>query len=292
MGIGNNIKEQRTKLGLTQKDVADKLNVTAQAVSRWENEDVEPSIDTLKQLSSLFNVSLDEFLNNDYTPEKVEPHSEEAVEEIPPAPVTAVSAEPMGVCTSCGKQYPTSQLKTRSRRGKGRHTEGPYCPNCWNAIQTARNIQKDYEAKEHAKKVSFRRILGYVLGLAAFAVLFGISVAMAMNSGDTDWMIVGAVAGVCAYFIIACALLGDNLVTNCFSTIAGFGIKFPGIIFTLDLNGIISFILIKILFGIISFIISGIMLIAACLISGAFAIIYYPYILVISYKHPEDIDFD
>ncbi|MDE5547340.1 MAG: hypothetical protein K2I88_07735, partial [Anaeroplasmataceae bacterium] len=105
-----------------------------------------------------------------------------------------------------------------------------------------------------------------------------------------DWMIVGA--GVCAYFIIACALLGDNLVTNCFSTIAGFGIKFPGIIFTLDLNGIISLILIKVLFGIITIIISALAFIAACLISGALAVVYYPYILVISYKHPEDIDFD
>ncbi|MDE7385353.1 MAG: helix-turn-helix domain-containing protein, partial [Anaeroplasmataceae bacterium] len=210
MGIGNNIKEQRTKLGLTQKDVADKLNVTAQAVSRWENEDVEPSIDTLKQLSSLFNVSLDEFLNNDYSPEKEvsnEPTtSEEVAAEIPAEPV---STEPMGVCSGCGKQYPLSQLKTRSRR-VGRHTrhEGPYCPNCWNAIQTARREQRDYEAQEHQKKVRFRRILGYILGLAAFAVLFGISVAMALNSSDNDWMIVGAVAGVCAYFIIACALLG------------------------------------------------------------------------------------
>lgn len=290
MGIGNNIKEQRTKLGLTQKDVADKLNVTAQAVSRWENEDVEPSIDTLKQLSSLFNVSLDEFLNNDYTPEKETPHLEEVAAE---TQVEPVSTEPMGVCSGCGKQYPTSQLKTRSRR-VGRHTrhEGPYCPNCWNAISSARREQMDYEAKEHAKKVRFRRILGYVLGLAAFAFLFGISVAMAMNSSDNDWMIIGAVAGVCAYFIIACALLGDNLVTSCFSTIAGFGIKFPGIIFTLDINGIIFLILVKILFGIISIIISALALIAACLISGAFAIVYYPYILVISYKHPEDIDFD
>ncbi|MDE5856223.1 MAG: helix-turn-helix domain-containing protein, partial [Anaeroplasmataceae bacterium] len=223
MGIGNNIKEQRTKLGLTQKDVADKLNVTAQAVSRWENEDVEPSIDTLKQLSSLFNVSLDEFLNNDYTPEKEVTNETSNLEEVAAETrVEPVSTEPMGVCSSCGKQYPASQLKTRSRR-VGRRTlqEGPYCPSCWNAIQVARREQRSYEEKEHAKKVRFRRILGYILGLVAFAVLFGISVAMAMNSSDNDWMIIGAVAGVCAYFIIACALLGDNLVTSCFSTIAG-----------------------------------------------------------------------
>ena len=289
MGIGNNIKEQRSKLGLTQKDVAEKLNVTAQAVSRWENEDVEPSIDTLKQLSSLFNVSLDEFLNNNYEQGKESTPSEEIAEEIVEKPAPTV---PMGVCSSCGKQYPASQLSTRSHR-VGRHTrqEGPYCPSCWNAIQKARREHLDYEAAEHAKKVRFRRILGYLLGLCAFGVLFGLSIAMALNSNDNTWMAVGAVAGVCAYFIIACSLLGDNLVTSCFTTIAGFGIKFPGIIFTLDFDGIVFLILVKVLFGIISLIISFFAFITACIISGLLAIVYYPYILVISYNHPEDIDF-
>lgn len=41
--ISDNIKNQRTKKGLTQKDLADRLHVTPQAISRWEKGDVEPS---------------------------------------------------------------------------------------------------------------------------------------------------------------------------------------------------------------------------------------------------------
>ena len=41
MTIGNNIKRLRIKKGLTQKDLADKIHVTFQAVSRWENNLVE-----------------------------------------------------------------------------------------------------------------------------------------------------------------------------------------------------------------------------------------------------------
>lgn len=60
MGIGLKIKEYRTKAGLTQKDLADELHVTYQAVSRWENDDAEPSFDMLKDLCRILNCSTDD----------------------------------------------------------------------------------------------------------------------------------------------------------------------------------------------------------------------------------------
>ena len=60
--IGNNIKRLRTERGMTQKALADKLFVSAQAVSRWENNEVEPSITTLTELAKIFGVSADEIL--------------------------------------------------------------------------------------------------------------------------------------------------------------------------------------------------------------------------------------
>ena len=43
--IGNNIKKLRMQRGMTQKNLADLLFVSPQAVSRWENNEVEPSLD-------------------------------------------------------------------------------------------------------------------------------------------------------------------------------------------------------------------------------------------------------
>ena len=60
MGVGPKIKELRNKAGLTQKDLADQLHVTYQAVSRWENDDAEPSIGTLKEMCGILNCSIDE----------------------------------------------------------------------------------------------------------------------------------------------------------------------------------------------------------------------------------------
>jgi len=52
----------RTKLGLSQDELAEKVFVTRQAVSRWENGDTIPNTETLKLLSRLYNVSINTLL--------------------------------------------------------------------------------------------------------------------------------------------------------------------------------------------------------------------------------------
>lgn len=58
------IIELRTKKGLTQEELAGKLSVTRQAVSRWEMGETTPNVETLKQLSSMFNVSINTLLGS------------------------------------------------------------------------------------------------------------------------------------------------------------------------------------------------------------------------------------
>lgn len=61
--IGKFIKEIRQNNNLTQKELADKLGVTYQAVSKWENGKNIPDIATLKLISEEFNVNIDEILS-------------------------------------------------------------------------------------------------------------------------------------------------------------------------------------------------------------------------------------
>lgn len=56
------ILELRTKHGLSQDELAEKVFVTRQAVSRWENGETTPNTDTLKLLSRLFDVSINTLL--------------------------------------------------------------------------------------------------------------------------------------------------------------------------------------------------------------------------------------
>ena len=56
--------ELRTRRGLSQDMLAERLFVTRQAVSRWENGETVPNIETLKQLSKLFDVSINTLLGS------------------------------------------------------------------------------------------------------------------------------------------------------------------------------------------------------------------------------------
>lgn len=61
--FGSFIKEIRKKNNLTQKDLADKYNVTYQAVSKWENNKNMPDISLIKQMSEDFNISMEDIID-------------------------------------------------------------------------------------------------------------------------------------------------------------------------------------------------------------------------------------
>lgn len=60
--IGKRIAEQRRSKGLTQDDIAERLGVSAQAVSKWENDISYPDISLLVPLAELLGVSVDQLL--------------------------------------------------------------------------------------------------------------------------------------------------------------------------------------------------------------------------------------
>lgn len=63
--IGQFIKQIRKDNKLTQKELADKLGVTYQAVSKWENGKNVPDISILKEMSKMFNIDIDEILDGE-----------------------------------------------------------------------------------------------------------------------------------------------------------------------------------------------------------------------------------
>lgn len=64
MNLGNKITELRKQLNLSQEELAEKVGVTRQTISKWELEETTPDINQAKKLSNIFNISLDELTNN------------------------------------------------------------------------------------------------------------------------------------------------------------------------------------------------------------------------------------
>lgn len=75
MEIGKKLKNARIEAGLTQEKAAEKIDVSRQTISNWENEKSYPDIISAIALSDLYSVSLDELLKGD---QKMAEHLEES----------------------------------------------------------------------------------------------------------------------------------------------------------------------------------------------------------------------
>ena len=75
MEIGKKLKNARIEAGLTQEKAAEKIDVSRQTISNWENEKLYPDINSVIALSDLYSVSLDELLKGD---QKMAEHLEES----------------------------------------------------------------------------------------------------------------------------------------------------------------------------------------------------------------------
>ena len=65
MEIGKKLKDARIHSGFTQEVVAEKINVSRQTISNWENEKSYPDIISVIELSNLYCISLDDLLKGD-----------------------------------------------------------------------------------------------------------------------------------------------------------------------------------------------------------------------------------
>ena len=69
MTLGQRIQELRRQAGLTQEQLAERMGVTRQAVSKWESDGGVPELDTLIAMSRLFHVTIGQLLGVEEAPQ-------------------------------------------------------------------------------------------------------------------------------------------------------------------------------------------------------------------------------
>lgn len=81
MNLGENLLKARKSSSLSQEEVAEKLGVSRQTISKWELNETLPDIRQSKKLASLYHLSLDELIDFDFDLKEIERIIEKTTEE-------------------------------------------------------------------------------------------------------------------------------------------------------------------------------------------------------------------
>ena len=282
MTLGQKLKKLRIDKNLTQKDLADQLHVTFQTVSKWENDENEPDIATLKELAKLYGCSVDYLINEDEIVQKEEqPASTQTV---------VIHQKEMHVCEYCKKDIPEDDLEisrvcTRpaGRGHAAEYRQALYHKECFVQLTKERQEAAKREKAARAsrgKKLSFGwgiagGVVAFVIALLVFLMAPDVKVAVHPALGVLYSVLIGYGIFAMLYCIISGSYIGEVFVWC-----ASLSIKFPGIIFSWDLGGIIWLIWMKVLFAVLGFLIGILALLFAIVLSALLGGFSFPFVLI------------
>ena len=278
--IGNQIKKLRMEHNMTQKQLADQLFVSAQAVSRWENEEVEPSVSTITEMAKIFGVSTDVIFGVSEKPE-----GEPAEPTPPPEPEVIVKTEyvykeqkpVLAVCEQCNRPIYVGDEIVRRTSCRRVHT---FCREC-DTINQKRRHEAAVSEGVRLRKHSFA--WGTVGALAVLGIMLGIVISQKM----TSLIPLAIILPIAAFTLISCWILQNNFIGDLMETITGWGIRLPGVIFSLDLEGIVWLLTVKLALWILGILGTIFLWALALSIGGALSLFVYPFAIQKNIQHPE-----
>ena len=276
---GTKIAELRAANKMTQAELGAMLNVTSQAVSKWENGLSEPDIESIRKICEIFNITFDEFFG-------VESKSEESSD---PTPTGAVVLAYCDVCdkplynpkeyqvsiedgiqhTTCLDCVPKKEEMKRKAQQEKIDKENKAREEL---LARERKVRQDNEMRD-VKKGLLWGILGGI-GLAAIALI--VTVTAQENVGI---IIAGGVLGLYGGYAMLTQFIWINSVWDVFGFFLR-TLKLPGVIFTLDIEGLLFLIFVKVLGAILSAIFSVILFIIGFIVTWIYAMIIFPFALI------------
>ncbi len=261
--LGGKIVMLRKSRGLTQADVGALLNISYQAVSKWERDESRPDFETLSKIAQFFNVSVSYFEKDGVATQPQSGKEDVIVEDV------------IGICTVCGKALRKDDVGARAPR--------LLCKAC--AERTKRIQQqrvdaiKQQEAKKRKEeeqarimrwdKIKRSRNKGLIWAAVITGIILFIGViSMIANTKDAGAIALGTGIAIIFAYPFVSQLFWDGAVVEC-ALAGGKIIGTPGVIFTFDLDGFIFLIAMKILFAVLRFIV-WMLTIIICVVAAIF----------------------
>lgn len=317
MKFGQKIKKLRTEAGLTQKGLAEKMNVSFQTISKWESGLNEPDIANIKELCKIFDCSFEYLLNDDLDekeekkieivekkeePQQVEEKKEEPKEEEKPQNVPAINKDgkkQIATCSRCGQPlFPGDQInivKTNTPNGETKVVR--ICEKCYKKfnydskettkiIHAPTSKKKNTIAVQKAKPTltkeekEEKNVLTWAI-IVAILGLVGTLIACIVRYQDVGlgWTI--ALPIIVGYVLLAdiYCIFSASWIGEVFLDVASWTIRMPGIIFSFSLDGLKFLIMMKLLFALIGFLIGVGALLLAIAISSVLSVFSFPFVL-------------
>lgn len=301
MTLGQKLTFYRKKQGLTQQQLGDQINVTAQAVSKWENDLAEPDVRTLLKLSELYNTTLDALVSeNEIDEAQAAPFQELNAEDL----ATMVSEnireqikqEPaphaVGFCTNCGIVVTEENLGASSPK--------VLCKDCKVTADTIKanneRLEQAAEARRQAEiaeekryvaqqknalraKRKKRLIASAIVGGVGVAITCGVSISEALSTHSATPIIAALIASFFVFSFIS-LLFFEGPVRDVFFHCATTSISWPGLIFTWDFDGFVWLIGMKLLFAVLGFLAGIFMFFLGLFLGFIIAPFVYPFFLI------------
>lgn len=135
-----------------------------------------------------------------------------------------------------------------------------------------------------------KRTHSFIWGGIAAAIIIAIGVATAVSSNNYTNLAVWGVIALLAFTLVSCLILDNNFVGEMISEIFSWGfVTMPGLIFELDLDGIIWFLTVKLIFWVLGFILAALCGILAIALGLFVSVFVYPFAI---YKNFKNGDYD
>ena len=273
---GKIIAKLRKENNMTQAELGTHLNVTYQAVSKWENDQSQPDFSTMVQIAELFHVPLTVFMNTADAEQAISDATQEKSEE-----TEQTAPAVIGYCKACGnavteqtlgRQYPTllcNQCLAQAIKRKEQEEAAKAAEAQKKAAETARKIAAlKYEARSSRKK-----------GLIWAAVITGLmliaTIIMTVSKEIAEDDIVVAFVSPLFCFTFVSQLFWHGKIVDML-LFGGKIVGMPGVIFTLSLDGLFFLIGVKILFALLRMAI----FLITFLISAAIAFLISPFTFI------------
>ncbi|MBR2339513.1 MAG: helix-turn-helix domain-containing protein [Clostridia bacterium] len=279
MTLGRKLSNHRKLAGLTQQQLGEHLSLSAQAISKWENDMAEPDLSTLKKLAELYKTTLDDLLNLDCEDVSVSEPAEDNTNE------EKSSFAPIGFCKECGITVTEENL--------GCDSPVVLCKKCLTIKNENERIAAERAAKQRAEenrkiemekranRARLRRIRGWSLSIAAIAtVIFLIlGIASLVDNFSGGFLAFTLIFSYILFSFIACLFYEDCFVRDVIFEWTSKSISWPGLIFEFDIDGFIWLISMKLLFFILGALFGIVTFIIGTILGLICAPFVFPYVL-------------